>query len=152
MGTEMNLVNQKIYLQCHLAILKIIGNGVVRSLAHEAQRKYKNNGVLESVMDICNGRVRPMDLWCMQTLSGQFIYPSISIGTGFLSEVDIDSERFRFLGGNRFSFYAAYKLITFAPFKAVISYKQIDNYTDTDANIGITIGHSYLTKKTSESY
>ncbi len=53
-----------------------------------------------------------MDLVRVETGSGRVMYSFLSIGTGFLSDCDIESERLRWLGEPRFALWAVYRLVS----------------------------------------
>lgn len=59
----------------------------------------------------------------VQTRSGKTIYSFLSIGCGFLSDVDVESERLRFMGEPRFMLWAIYRIINFRSYKLRLSYK-----------------------------
>lgn len=58
----------------------------------------------------------------------------LSVGMGFLSDVDIQSEKLRFMGEPRFLVYGLYKLAKLKSFKAVVSFKRFDTGQDKSSN------------------
>ena len=51
----------------------------------------------------------PMKLVCVE-LAGRTIYSFLSAGWGFISDVDIESEKLRWMGDTRFSLWSFHRL------------------------------------------
>jgi sphingosine kinase len=62
------------------------------------------NPILASTLNVIRGRRTPLDLVKVTTRSNTF-YSFLSIGWGLLADMDIESERLRFMGGFRFTVY-----------------------------------------------
>ena len=55
--------------------------------------------------------VRPMDLVAIDTGSGKRLYSFLSVGWALISDVDIESEKYRSLGGARFTVGAFVRIL-----------------------------------------
>ncbi|KAK9892636.1 hypothetical protein WA026_021014 [Henosepilachna vigintioctopunctata] len=67
-----------------------------------------------------------MDLVRVETKS-QIMFSFLSVGWGFLSDVDIESERLRILGGQRFSVWSLARLIGLRSYSGKIWYLSADS-------------------------
>ncbi|TPX52766.1 hypothetical protein SeMB42_g01188 [Synchytrium endobioticum] len=70
-------------------------------------------------LTIIKGQTRPMDMFAAVTPK-QTIYSFLSVYYGFISDVDIDSDRLRMLGPARFPLVALYKVAKFQKYKVRI--------------------------------
>ncbi len=104
--------------------IRISGNGLARSLTHEAGFRYSpNNGILYSAVSLVRGETKPMDLSVIQTHSGRTLYSFLSLGWGFLADVDIESERLRWMGEPRFTVWSIYRLTRLKTYHGRLSYR-----------------------------
>nr|XP_004672361.1 sphingosine kinase 2 isoform X2 [Jaculus jaculus] len=71
---------------------------------------------------LCRGGSHPMDLLSVTLASGTRCYSFLSVAWGFLSDVDIHSERFRALGSARFTLGAVLGLATLHTYRGRLSY------------------------------
>ena len=100
------------------------GNGLARSLAHENGVKYSpGNGVIPSALALVRKRSKPMDLVVINTASGRDMYSFLSVGWGLLSDIDIESERLRFLGEPRFTVWSLLRTMNLRSYKGRLSFK-----------------------------
>ncbi|XP_066992141.2 sphingosine kinase 1 [Anabrus simplex] len=86
------------------------GNGLAKSISYALQEPYDQNPVLISTLNIIKCRRVPMDLVRVETKS-QILFSFLSVGWGFLSDIDIESERLRAIGGQRFTVWSVARLI-----------------------------------------
>lgn len=87
-------------------------------MLHEAGEKY---GVLESTFAVIKGRARPMDLATVVTPSTSH-FSFLSLGWAIISDVDIESERYRCLGSARFTIGAVERIIWLRRYPGRFSY------------------------------
>ncbi|XP_008843208.1 sphingosine kinase 2 isoform X2 [Nannospalax galili] len=71
---------------------------------------------------LCRGGSQPLDLLSVTLASGTRCFSFLSVAWGFLSDVDIHSERFRALGSARFTLGAALGLATLHTYRGRLSY------------------------------
>ncbi len=98
------------------------GNGLARSLAHEAGRAYSANGVAAASACVARGNARPMDIIRLKMAGGWTVHAFLSFGVGYLSDVDIDSERARWMGELRFTLWSLLLLRKLRTYHATIEY------------------------------
>lgn len=71
---------------------------------------------------LCRGGSHPLDLLSVTLASGSRCFSFLSVAWGFLSDVDIHSERFRALGSARFTLGAVLGLATLHTYRGRLSY------------------------------
>ncbi|XP_051004497.1 sphingosine kinase 2 [Acomys russatus] len=71
---------------------------------------------------LCRGGSQPLDLLSVTLASGSRCFSFLSVAWGFLSDVDIHSERFRALGRARFTVGAVLGLATLHTYRGRLSY------------------------------
>ncbi|XP_060520987.1 sphingosine kinase 2 [Cylas formicarius] len=86
------------------------GNGLARSIAHHSCEPYMSTPTLPATLAAVRGHVVPMDLVRVETTK-QIMFSFLSVGWGLLSDIDIESERLRVLGGTRFTVWSVARLI-----------------------------------------
>lgn len=97
------------------------GNGLAKSISHAFNEPYDQNPVLVSTLNIVRGISTPLDLVRVET-KNQVMYSFLSIGWGLISDVDIESERLRSIGSQRFTVYSVAKLIGLKSYRGRLSY------------------------------
>ncbi|SPP77124.1 sphingosine kinase 2 [Drosophila guanche] len=97
------------------------GNGLARSIAHGYNEPYFSKPVLGAALTVISGCSSPMDVVRVQ-LQNRSLYSFLSIGWGFISDVDIESERIRVLGYQRFTIWTLYRLANLRTYNGKISY------------------------------
>lgn len=103
------------------------GNGLVRSILHEAGEHF---GRISSLYQIIKGDVKQIPL--ISNLIGvNMTYSFLANGWGLPSDVDIESEMYRFIGSMRFIIGIIIRLINLRCYYGKISYIPIDK-TDKD--------------------
>lgn len=68
----------------------------------------------------------PIDLVRIETRS-QILYSFLSVGWGLIADIDIESERLRAIGGQRFTIWSIARLIGLRVYKGTVSYLPCDN-------------------------
>ncbi|KAJ8955775.1 hypothetical protein NQ317_018948 [Molorchus minor] len=86
------------------------GNGLARSIAHHCSEPYLPSPTLPSALAAVRNNFAPMDLVRVET-TPQIMFSFLSVGWGLLSDIDIESERLRMLGGQRFTVWSVARLI-----------------------------------------
>uniref|UniRef100_A0A670Y708 sphingosine kinase n=1 Tax=Pseudonaja textilis TaxID=8673 RepID=A0A670Y708_PSETE len=87
------------------------GNALAASLNHYAGHVAKEELLMNCTYFLCKGLHAPMDLVSLRTASGKRLFSFLSFGWGFVSDVDITSERYRKLGSARFT-VGTFQLLT----------------------------------------
>ncbi|XP_054250069.1 sphingosine kinase 1 [Indicator indicator] len=81
------------------------GNALAASINHYAGNDHvaKKKLLLNCTFILCKGLHTQMDLASLSTASGKRLFSFLGFGWGFISDVDIDSEKYRRLGNARFT-------------------------------------------------
>ncbi|KAL0985189.1 hypothetical protein UPYG_G00153900 [Umbra pygmaea] len=110
------------------------GNALAGSINHHAgyDMCLREPLLLNCCFQLCRGGVKPMDLVSVTTSPGpsQNGYPGLprrlfsflSVAWGFVSDVDIESERYRGLGSARFTLGTLVRLASLRSYKGRLSY------------------------------
>lgn len=86
------------------------GNGLARSIAYHCSEPWLPSPTLPSALAAVRNNLATMDLVRVETKT-QIMFSFLSVGWGFLSDIDIESERLRLLGGQRFTIWSVARLI-----------------------------------------
>lgn len=97
------------------------GNGLARSIAYCCNEPYLPCSTLPSALAAVKNHTNPMDLVRVETTS-TIMFSFLSVGWGLLSDVDIESERLRMLGGQRFTVWCVARLIGLRTYKGSVTY------------------------------
>jgi len=103
------------------------GNGLARTIQFENNESEEDCLVRQATLRAIRCTTTPMDLVCVQ-LSGGSIYSFLSAGWGFISDVDIESEKLRWMGDTRFSLWSAYALANLKLYRGRLSYIQAEGF------------------------
>uniref|UniRef100_A0A8D2LPB3 sphingosine kinase n=1 Tax=Varanus komodoensis TaxID=61221 RepID=A0A8D2LPB3_VARKO len=100
------------------------GNALAASLNYYAREHChsKEELLLNCTYFLCKGLHAPMDLVSLRMASGKRLFSFLSFGWGFVSDVDIASERYRRLGSARFTVGTVQLLTTLQIYKGRLSY------------------------------
>ncbi|XP_030317822.1 sphingosine kinase 1 isoform X2 [Calypte anna] len=81
------------------------GNALAASINHYAGNDHvaKKKLLMNCAFILCKGLHTQMDLVSLSTASGKRLFSFLGFGWGFISDVDIDSEKYRRLGNARFT-------------------------------------------------
>uniref|UniRef100_A0A8D2LUU8 DAGKc domain-containing protein n=1 Tax=Varanus komodoensis TaxID=61221 RepID=A0A8D2LUU8_VARKO len=71
---------------------------------------------------LCHGAVTPLDLVAVTTLSGSRSFSFLSVAWGFISDVDIESEKYRHMGSARFTLGTLVRLASLNTYRGRLSY------------------------------
>ncbi|XP_066472102.1 sphingosine kinase 1 [Tiliqua scincoides] len=109
------------------------GNALAASLNHYAKNHpcVKEELLVNCTYFLCKGLHSPMDLVSLWTASGKRLFSFLSFGWGFVSDVDIASERYRKLGSARFTVGTFQLLTTLQVYKGRLSYLPAEEPSST---------------------
>ncbi|KAM0736466.1 Sphingosine kinase 2 [Formica fusca] len=97
------------------------GNGLAKSIAYAKEEPYDRNPLLISALSAVKCKRTPMDLVRVETRN-QILFSFLSVGWGLLADIDIESERLRAIGGQRFTVWSLARLIGLRTYKGKVSY------------------------------
>ncbi|EDV99534.1 sphingosine kinase 2 isoform X2 [Drosophila grimshawi] len=116
------------------------GNGLAKSIAHHCNEPYEPKPILHATLICVAGRTTPMDVVRVELnhRDKHFVmYSFLSIGWGLIADIDIESERLRSIGAQRFTLWAIRRLITLRCYPGKLYYlpakSSKTNHTDTTA-------------------
>ncbi|XP_077183809.1 sphingosine kinase 1 [Paroedura picta] len=100
------------------------GNAVAASLNYYTTKSclLKEELLISCTFFLCKGLHAPLDLVSLHTASGRRLFSFLSFSWGFVSDVDITSERYRKLGSARFTLGTLQHLTTLHVYKGRLSY------------------------------
>ncbi|MBK4732650.1 diacylglycerol kinase [Oxynema sp. CENA135] len=98
------------------------GNGLCKALLDAATEAYDP---IAAALAIAKGRPRPLDLAAIAH-RGRRYYSLLSLSWAIVSEVDIHSERLRFLGSLRTDLYAIWQIFKLPTYRARFSFLPYD--------------------------
>lgn len=78
--------------------------------------------MLVSILNILKLRTKEFDLCYVSTVSHPAVCSVLSIGWGIMADIDIESERFRFMGEPRFTVYAVWRILKLRTYSATLHY------------------------------
>ncbi|KAL1129400.1 hypothetical protein AAG570_013927 [Ranatra chinensis] len=102
------------------------GNGLAKSISYASCEPHDNSPVLISTLNIVRGLSSPMDLVRVET-KNLVLFSFLSIGWGLLADIDIESERLRSIGSQRFTIWSIARLIGLRTYKGTVSYLPASN-------------------------
>lgn len=82
---------------------------------------YDRNPLLISALTAVKCKTMPMDLVRVETRN-RILFSFLSVGWGLLADIDIESERLRAIGGQRFTVWSVARLIGLRTYKGKVSY------------------------------
>ncbi|XP_074872724.1 sphingosine kinase 2 [Carettochelys insculpta] len=78
--------------------------------------------LLNCAMLLCHAAVTPLDLVAVTTASGARCFSCLSVAWGFVSDVDIESEKYRHMGAARFTLGTLVRLASLNTYRGRLSY------------------------------
>nr|CAD7445572.1 unnamed protein product [Timema bartmani] len=112
------------------------GNGLAKSISHSVDEPYDQNPVLISSLNVIKCRTAPMDLVRVETKT-QILFSFLSVGWGFLSDIDIESERLRVIGGQRFTLWSVARLIGLRTYRGKLWFLPLAGYDHAPTSNGV---------------
>ncbi|XP_028029057.1 sphingosine kinase 1-like isoform X1 [Bombyx mandarina] len=118
------------------------GNGLARTICHLYNEPYITQNLTGISMALVKNRITPMDVVRIETKT-KIMFSFLSVGWGLLSDIDIESERLRAIGGQRFAVWAVARLLGLRRYRGVISYVKIKDVTNLPKpKQPLTLSHS----------
>ncbi|KAH8301757.1 hypothetical protein KR059_010916, partial [Drosophila kikkawai] len=102
------------------------GNGLAKSVAHHCNEPYEPKPILHATLTCIAGKSTPMDVVRVEIASRDkhyVMYSFLSVGWGLIADIDIESERLRSIGAQRFTLWAIRRLITLRTYKGKVYYQ-----------------------------
>ncbi|XP_068141198.1 sphingosine kinase 1 [Drosophila tropicalis] len=102
------------------------GNGLAKSVAHHCNEPYEPKPILHATLTCVAGKSTPMDVVRVELSRRDkhyVMYSFLSVGWGLIADIDIESERLRSIGAQRFTLWAIRRLITLRSYKGKLYYK-----------------------------
>ncbi|XP_077107931.1 sphingosine kinase 1 [Ranitomeya variabilis] len=112
------------------------GNGLAASINHYSGHQQVTGSKLltNCAFILCKGHPTPLDIVSITTASQQRIFSFLSLAWGFISDVDIESEKYRFMGYARFSVGTFVRLTALRTYRGRLSYL-VSEEKDSASNI-----------------
>ena len=107
-GTQIDVLPSETVLFCSRRNISTDNND--KMLLDVISENYLKNHALHAAFIVAKHDVVPMDLVAVDTASGKRLYSFLSIGWGLISDVDIESEKYRSMGNARFTLMAILKI------------------------------------------
>ncbi|KAG6804329.1 sphingosine kinase 2 isoform X1 [Apis mellifera caucasica] len=126
------------------------GNGLAKSIAYAKQEPYDYNPLLISALSVVKFKKAQMDLVRVETRN-QILFSFLSVGWGLLADIDIESERLRAIGGQRFTVWTIARLIGLRTYKGKVSYLPCDKVPSVES-LGNGNAYNEYTKETQISH
>ncbi|TDG39203.1 hypothetical protein AWZ03_014375 [Drosophila navojoa] len=112
------------------------GNGLAKSIAHHCNEPYEPKPILHATLICVAGRATPMDVVRVELTHRDrhyVMYSFLSIGWGLIADIDIESERLRSIGAQRFTLWAIRRLITLRCYRGKLYYLPAKSSTEQPA-------------------
>uniref|UniRef100_A0A7N4PSJ5 Sphingosine kinase 1 n=1 Tax=Sarcophilus harrisii TaxID=9305 RepID=A0A7N4PSJ5_SARHA len=100
------------------------GNALAASVNHYAGNEQVTNEDLltNCTLLLCRRGLSPMNLLSLHTASGSRLFSVLSLGWGFVADVDVESEKYRCLGKIRFTLGTFLRLAALRTYQGTLSY------------------------------
>ncbi|KAG8565641.1 hypothetical protein GDO81_012932 [Engystomops pustulosus] len=125
------------------------GNALAASINHYSGHQQVTGTKLltNCAFILCKGHPVPLDIVSLTTSSQQRIFSFLSLAWGFISDVDIESEKYRFMGYARFSIGTFVRLTALRTYRGRLSYLPASSEEkDTTCNGGSSSSDSKETQ------
>uniref|UniRef100_A0A8C5R609 sphingosine kinase n=1 Tax=Leptobrachium leishanense TaxID=445787 RepID=A0A8C5R609_9ANUR len=109
------------------------GNALAASINHYIghQQVMGTKLLVNCAFVLCKGQPYPLDLVSLTTSSEKRLFSFLSLAWGFISDVDIESEKYRFMGSVRFSVGTFVRLTALRTYRGRLSYVKASTSTET---------------------
>jgi len=101
------------------------GNGLCKTLLDLAGEPYDP---VSAAFLIAKGKTRPLDLAIAQQHHRRY-YSALSLSWGFISDVDLESDKLRFLGSFKNTIYALIRILSLRTYKGRLSFSPVSDWT-----------------------
>ncbi|MEE6483157.1 hypothetical protein FKM82_013450 [Ascaphus truei] len=100
------------------------GNALAGSINYNAgfEQAMGSELLLNCILLLCRGTVVPMDLVSVTSCSGIRSFSFLSVAWGFISDVDIESEKYRHMGSARFTVGTMVRVASLRTYRGRLSY------------------------------
>jgi sphingosine kinase len=100
------------------------GNGMAKSLLHSASKTYS---VPNAVFAIIRGYSQSLDV-CTIVQGRKKFFSVLNMTWGLVADIDIESEKYRWMGSARFDFYALVRIMNLRKYYGSIQYVPAPGY------------------------
>ncbi|UJR22366.1 hypothetical protein I4U23_025428 [Adineta vaga] len=117
------------------------GNAFTTSIIRYSKQAIANSAeqfVIQSAILIATHQVIPFDMAVIDICDGQRVFSFLSVEWAIIADVDCDSEKYRFLGGTRFTVEAVKRILRPRIYNGCIEYLPYDVTDDTVQSNQIT--------------
>ncbi|XP_058055221.1 sphingosine kinase 2-like [Anopheles bellator] len=97
------------------------GNGLAKTVSFLYEEPFETKPVLASALMVVKGRHSMLDVVRVETRTN-IMFSFLSVGWGLISDIDIESERLRAIGGQRFTVWSVHRLISLRTYHGKVSY------------------------------
>lgn len=111
-------------------------NGLCKTLLQQAGEPYNS---ISATIAIARGNIQPLDIMKIQQ-GDRLYYGILSIAWGLIADVDIQSDKLRFLGSLKTDIYALLRILTLRSYRGKLSLTP----AQPDANIYTSIEDNYI--------
>ncbi|XP_013099526.1 sphingosine kinase 2 [Stomoxys calcitrans] len=101
------------------------GNGLAKSIAHLYDEPYEPKPIVNSSLACVSGNWTHLDVVRVQVANKKQqseMYSFLSIGWGLIADIDIESERLRSIGAQRFTIWSIHRVLKLRTYKGKLSY------------------------------
>lgn len=124
----------------------VLSSKLTLSIPHSYDHVAKKKLLTNCTFMLCKGLYTQMDLVSLSTASGRRFFSFLGFGWGFISDVDIDSEKYRWLGSARFTLGTLQCLAKLRVYQGRLSYlpmatEQGSSTAPRDPHAPVTNGH-----------
>ncbi|XP_072035771.1 sphingosine kinase 2-like [Amphiura filiformis] len=102
------------------------GNAMASAILHRVGENYRKNAIMHAAFILTKPGSHPLDLISVQTDTLQVI-SFLAVAWGIIADIDIESERYRFLGAARFTFGAFVRIINLRHYHGKLTYLPVDD-------------------------
>ncbi|KAM4703990.1 sphingosine kinase 2 [Rhinophrynus dorsalis] len=105
------------------------GNALAGAINYNAgfEQAMGSELLLNCILLLCHGTVTPMDLVSVTTCSGTRSFSFLSVAWGFISDVDIESEKYRHMGSARFTVGTMVRVASLRTYRGRLSYLPVQD-------------------------
>ncbi|XP_061386795.1 sphingosine kinase 2 [Musca vetustissima] len=102
------------------------GNGLAKSIAHCYNEPYEPKPIVNATLTCVSGKWAPLDVVRIELLSKekqqQELFSFLAVGWGIIADVDIESEKLRSIGSQRFTLWSIHRILHLRTYKGKLSY------------------------------
>uniref|UniRef100_A0A1B0B759 sphingosine kinase n=1 Tax=Glossina palpalis gambiensis TaxID=67801 RepID=A0A1B0B759_9MUSC len=113
------------------------GNGLAKTIAHLYNEPFEPKPILHATLACVSGKNTPLDVVRIELANGDKyleMYSFLSVGWGLIADIDIESEKLRSIGAQRFTLWSIHRLLHLRACKGKVSYlpwRQNESITKT---------------------